>query len=38
LRTSHDLKQSEIASQLGRSQMHVSRLLKRAATKLTAPA
>jgi RNA polymerase sigma-B factor len=38
LRISHDLKQSEIASQLGCSQMQVSRLLKRAATRLRAPA
>jgi RNA polymerase sigma-B factor len=38
LRISHDLKQSEIASRLGCSQMQVSRLLKRAATKLSAPA
>jgi RNA polymerase sigma-B factor len=37
LRISHGLKQSEIASQLGCSQMQVSRLLKRAATKLSAP-
>jgi RNA polymerase sigma-B factor len=38
LRISRELKQSEIASQLGCSQMQVSRLLKRAATKLTAAA
>jgi RNA polymerase sigma-B factor len=38
LRISHDLKQSEIASQLGCSQMQVSRLLKRAVTKLRPPA
>jgi RNA polymerase sigma-B factor len=37
LRISHDLKQSEIASQLGCSQMQVSRLLKRATTKLSVP-
>jgi RNA polymerase sigma-B factor len=37
LRISHGLKQSEIASQLGCSQMQVSRLLKRAATKLSVP-
>ncbi len=38
LRVSHELKQSEIASRLGCSQMHVSRLLKQAATRLTAAA
>jgi RNA polymerase sigma-B factor len=38
LRISHDLKQSEIASQLGCSQMQVSRLLRRAAIKLNSPA
>lgn len=38
LRISHELKQSEIASQLGCSQMQVSRLLKQAATRLTAAA
>jgi RNA polymerase sigma-B factor len=38
LRISHDLKQSEIASRLGCSQMQVSRLLKRATIKLNSPA
>jgi DNA-directed RNA polymerase specialized sigma subunit len=38
LRISYNLKQSEIASRLGCSQMQVSRLLKRAATKLSTPA
>jgi DNA-directed RNA polymerase specialized sigma subunit len=36
LRIPHDLNQSEIASQLRCSQMQVSRLLKRAVTKLSA--
>ena len=38
LRISRQLKQSEIASQLGCSQMQVSRLLKQAASRLIAPA
>jgi RNA polymerase sigma-B factor len=37
LRINHDMKQTEIARRLGCSQMQVSRLLRRAATKLREP-